>query len=76
MINLKLNRIVNFEDLFLVEIYRKIKVNFYLLCLKVCFSCQGHQLFFKTINFKSRFNYIKIRRHAFQPLFKRSAVNC
>ena len=28
-----LNRIVNFWDLFLVEIYRKIKVNFYLLCL-------------------------------------------
>jgi hypothetical protein len=27
-----LNRIVNFWDLFLVEIYRKIKVNFY-LCL-------------------------------------------
>jgi hypothetical protein len=27
------NRIVNFWDLFLVEIYRKIKVNFYLLCL-------------------------------------------
>jgi len=31
--HLKLNRIVNFLDLFLVEIYRKIKVNFYLLCL-------------------------------------------
>ena len=25
--------IVNFYDLFLVEIYRKIKINFYLLCL-------------------------------------------
>ena len=28
-----LNRIVNFWDLFLVEIYWKIKVNLYLLCL-------------------------------------------
>ena len=28
-----LNMIVNFQDLFLVEIYGKIKVNFYLLCL-------------------------------------------
>jgi hypothetical protein len=28
-----LNRIVNYQDLFVVEIYRKIKVNFYLLCL-------------------------------------------
>jgi hypothetical protein len=28
-----LNRIVNFWDSFLVEIYKKIKVNFYLLCL-------------------------------------------
>ena len=28
-----LNMIVNFQDLFLVEIYMKIKVNFYLLCL-------------------------------------------
>ena len=28
-----LNRIVQFQDLFLVEIYRKIKVHFYLLCL-------------------------------------------
>jgi hypothetical protein len=33
----------------------------------------GH-LFFKTINFKYRFNYIKIKRYTFQPLFKRPEV--
>ena len=34
-----LNRIVIFGDLFLVEIYRKIKVNLYLLCLN--YECFG-----------------------------------
>ena len=51
--NRNLNRIVNFWDLFLVEIYRKIKVLFYLLYLSY------EQIKTTHINIMSKYN-IKI----------------